>query len=910
MMIAQGNAQDLYAYYESLWSLDNVTTVGVEKEVDSLLSVSENRGEELQSIKIAHEFSKRLYKEDLYEKGIYYVTYEISRYQKLGLKNDQYAKALYNLGLFYALVEDFEKAIISYKGVIAVNKDEYSKAKAFCQLGKYYYQKGDFFRSNDYYEQGLFVLEKFDRKKLLIKKYIDYSHVLFEIGSKSSLDKMLAVLEKANRLFDLTSDYSSRDYYTLNNDYAIYYGTQERLNLEKVRYYCYRNLNKAIQDNDSTYIYSAYTNLGDLYTKLKVEKYKDSALFYLNKALNYTRNSREKSIVLHNQSNYFLKNNKYLEALSAIQKALVQSTRLKQDISALPDLDGLKVLDNKYNVLLALTQKATILIKLYEKKGNQNYLELALANLLSADKLIDILLTVSKEDGSRLHWREEASEIYLKGILVCENLKDQEKAFYFSEKKKALLLTEDIIANIDKSILPGEVLTLENDLKKRILELENLISVNKNFDSIARLESTRFNLKQQYQKQEDSLQVLFPEYYVDKEATDVVNLNKVQEKLDDKSVIISYVSNEDEDDDSFSIVYATLVSKTQSEIIKIGELSVLEELVITYRNQLSTPFEKEEDRIAFVETASELYNLLIPKDKISMSLDKQHLIIIPDETLQYIPFESLVVDRNTNRYLIEDNEISYAYSMSFLEYNANVKRTPSKDLVSFAPLKFEHGNFEEIANSINEIHDIDIYVSSDIYKEKEASKENFLSKTGDHKIIHLATHANFSDNLQIAFHDTNLEYHELYTSKNQAELVVLSACNTSLGELAKGEGVMSLARGFFYAGANTVISSLWNANDKSTARVMKSFYSNLDKGQTKSKALHNAKINYLESASLSDASPHYWATFVLIGDSETELFPSNMFLYGILFSILLVLVIGALIFFLKKQFLFLLKYKR
>jgi CHAT domain-containing protein len=130
---------------------------------------------------------------------------------------------------------------------------------------------------------------------------------------------------------------------------------------------------------------------------------------------------------------------------------------------------------------------------------------------------------------------------------------------------------------------------------------------------------------------------------------------------------------------------------------------------------------------------------------------------------------------------------------------------------------------------------------------------------------------------------------------------VLSACNTSLGKIAKGEGVMSLARGFFYAGTNTVISSLWNANDKSSAQIMESFYSNLDKGQTKSKALHNAKIKYINSTSLSDASPHYWATFVLIGDSETRLFPSNNLFYGVILLLSLVLIISALLFLIKKR---------
>ncbi len=897
----QGNAQGLYDYYESLWDRRDVTISNIEKEVDSIILLSEKREQYLQSIKIAHEFSRKLYKANLYGKGAEYVEYELAIYRKLDLKNNAYAKALYNLGLFYSLIRDYEKSILSYQEVITIDTDEYSTAKALCELGKYYYRKGDFFRSNDYYTQGVTGLEKFDRKKLLIKKYIDYSHVLFEIGTQTSLDKMLEIMDKANSLFDLISNYSLNDYKTLNNDYVNYYTTPERLDFGKARYYCSRNLNRAVQDNDSTFIYASYTNLGILYTNAKNKEEQDSTKFFFNTALRYARNSYEKSIVFHNYSNYYLTNNAYPNALETIQKSLIESAYLDEQLSTLPKLNDLTISDNKFNILLALIQKATILIKIGILENNSPYIKLALSNLLSADKLVDILLDVSKEEGSRLHWRKEASEIYMKGIMVCEILNDKKRAFYFSEKKKALLLTEDILKNTDKTRLPKEVYVRENELKKQILDLENRIANQKNDDSLSQLEHTRFELKQQYQKQEDSLQILFPKYYKEKETTKIVDLHKIQETLDSDRVVISYVANHDKNDDSFNVLYAVLISNTQTEIIKIGELKIIEELIKTYRNQLSKPFDTHEDRLSYQKVAYKLYNLLIPKDRVSIALDNKHIIIIPDGTLQYIPFESLITDKDAYRYLIEENEISYAYSMSFLEHNATVTRAPSEDAVTFAPVNFIHSDLEDITNSSTEINGIDNYISLSHYIQKEASKQNFLSNISNHKIIHLATHANFSDKLQIAFHDTNLEYHELYTSQNQAELVVLSACNTSLGEIAKGEGVLSLARGFFYAGANTLISTFWNANDKSTAILMDSFYKNLSDGQTKSKALHNAKIEYLQSNSLSDASPYYWATFVLIGDSETILFPTKILFYGVILLLFLLLIISLLFYSFKKR---------
>ena len=97
--------------------------------------------------------------------------------------------------------------------------------------------------------------------------------------------------------------------------------------------------------------------------------------------------------------------------------------------------------------------------------------------------------------------------------------------------------------------------------------------------------------------------------------------------------------------------------------------------------------------------------------------------------------------------------------------------------------------------------------------------------------------------------ETRIILDEIYATKNQADLVVLSACKTSQGSLKSGEGVMSMARGFFFSGTHTVVSSVWSINDKTTEALMVDFYKNLDKGFNKSEALHKAKLSYLQSNS-------------------------------------------------------------
>ena len=104
--------------------------------------------------------------------------------------------------------------------------------------------------------------------------------------------------------------------------------------------------------------------------------------------------------------------------------------------------------------------------------------------------------------------------------------------------------------------------------------------------------------------------------------------------------------------------------------------------------------------------------------------------------------------------------------------------------------------------------------------------------------------------------------------KLNADLVTLSACRTGLGQLLRGEGMIGLTRSFLYAGAESVVVSLWNVNDIATASLMKAFYKNLQRGLAKDDALRQAKLELLKGQQPAWRHPYYWAAFVLVGDSQ------------------------------------------
>jgi CHAT domain-containing protein len=116
--------------------------------------------------------------------------------------------------------------------------------------------------------------------------------------------------------------------------------------------------------------------------------------------------------------------------------------------------------------------------------------------------------------------------------------------------------------------------------------------------------------------------------------------------------------------------------------------------------------------------------------------------------------------------------------------------------------------------------------------------------------------------------DGFLNTYEIYNMRYNARMAVLSSCNTGYGKLMKGEGVMSLARGFMYAGCPSIVMTLWEVSDVSGADLMQDFYKHLKKGKSKAEALQQAKLDFLKNSNNLRANPYFWSTYVIIGDAS------------------------------------------
>ena len=241
--------------------------------------------------------------------------------------------------------------------------------------------------------------------------------------------------------------------------------------------------------------------------------------------------------------------------------------------------------------------------------------------------------------------------------------------------------------------------------------------------------------------------------------------------------------------------------------------------------------------------------------------------IVPHSVLHYLPFGALY---DGEHYLVEEYTLFYAPSASVLPFAfAKRKSSVAPPLVLGDPDgSLPHSRQE--AQAIAQLYDLPAHVGTD-------ALERLLWEEGqDAGIIHLSTHGVYNNRSPLFSRvllapddseDGYLEVYEIYNrglSLDKADLVVLSACQTNVGELSRGDEIVGLSRSLIYAGTPSVIASLWSVSAESTRVLMEKFYTHLQEGTSKADALRAAQMEMI--ASDKYAHPYYWAAFGLTGD--------------------------------------------
>lgn len=508
---------------------------------------------------------------------------------------------------------------------------------------------------------------------------------------------------------------------------------------------------------------------------------------------------------------------------------------------------------------------------------------------------------------------------------ISKNEKYIELAFQNAERVKSSSVFEKISDQLalENSLVPDSLLQLEKKLNNTIAVFSEKLYEEKNKPSpdntlIKEFSDEIFEATRMRRELNRFIETEYNDFYNLKYSNSMLSIKDIQQKIKRDQLIIEYVLNET---DTLTELYSFVISKQDVVFSKQKLNSGFHNSVETmfyFMSNTEYLFTKNEDSKKFCLASNELYkNLILP---FANYLPNKKITIVPDGKLGYIPFDALLtnlpdtsknIDFNQLNYLIRDYCINYANSANlFFKQNPALKKNRLKTL-AFAP-EYKEGEVIEVANvrlSLlplpgvqKEVHEISRIVKTKLFKGIEATEENFRNNAENYDILHLAMHAFINDSLpafsSLAFTQTEsddptrnglLNTMDIYNFKLKAKLTVLSACNTGSGQLRKGEGIMSMARGFFYAGCPSVIMSLWEVEDQSGTQIMSSFYKYIKRGKDKDDALRLARLDYLESVNSRRAHPHYWLGFVSIGDNSS-LFVS----YDYYFFIILILALAGM----------------
>ena len=574
-----------------------------------------------------------------------------------------------------------------------------------------------------------------------------------------------------------------------------------------------------------------------------------------------------------------------------------------EKISENPPLTGII---SPQHLLQALTAKADFLYTQSIENKQLNELKLALSTYELAQSLIDTIRLNYQSTNAKLSLMGELLPVYEHSIRTAIALHQQtkaeqylEKAFLFAERNKATLLQESLqsLKGSQMAGVPDSLLHQLSDLQAEMGYWEN-----KKYQNPAHADSLQlilFATKEKYQQLKQQLEQSYPDYYKSRFEAKLPTLTEIRTKLaaEKRDLIEFFVG--DSTAYIFYVGQKNLVAHSlSSDTILTQEITTLRR-VLSEREFMKTPKEAFAD---FTKTAFSLYQKLF--QPIEKQLNTESVLIIPDGILAYIPFEVLIQkaipEGKTNYlslpYLLKERNISYAYSGSIWLNPLPANLESSKPCVAFAPV-FEgkenpHSTRGEtdsprqglaaLTQTREEVLQISKQTGGDVFLENEATETRFKAISAEYNVIHLATHTLINDespmDLKLVFagekgeNDGYLYLYELYGMRLNAQMAVLSACNTGYGRLQRGEGVMSLARGFAQAGVPSVVMSLWTAQDQSTSQIMAAFYQHLAAGETKDAALRHAKLEYLGKTAKMTSHPYFWSAFVVLGEIEPVVF--------------------------------------
>ncbi len=804
------------------------------------------------------------------------------------------------LGMIEEVMDQYQEALVHTQ--ILYGEQHFETASIYNNIGTIFYFMGDYGQAADYFIQAYRILESElgsgHRRLGASLNNAGLSYIALGDNRRAA-----EYLERAQRVKEETLGVN-------HIDTAIGYSNLASIYIQNKDYSAAENnLKRSISVREKLYnsthpdLIPPNLSIGELYKDLK--RY-DEALHHANIAIRITEErlgethpNFAKAQLL--KGNIYYDQEKYGDALKSFQTAV---TALYSDFSIERKIENLaKVADP-----LMLIESLYAMSKGYRKmavKGSVENFERSLKILKTVTSVIDDLQKSYQNEASKLSLVDRNYSIYTDAIENLNLLYQEtglpaykEEIFHYAEKSRsriALELLQDLSARSFGGV-PESVLQEERSYNDRINSLNQQLfaeqekGLDKDEVFISAVQDSLFYTRRDLQSFTNQLEREYSAYHTLKYDQSIISLDDARRLIGKDQTMITYVISDEN-------MYGLILNEKEYEFIHLGKTEKLEDQVNSIRELVKTRRTDE-----FTDISHTLYNrLLAPLMK---HITTKSLVIVADQMLHYLPFEMLLMesvdDDNYHRmpFLIRNFEISYAPSATMLQYMEYSRPVNPKNIFAVSPfsemiINSETGEAERNKNRLS-LLPLTAYETSSIaeifrqrrswneflfphrsvvWDSKEATKSRLQSEQlKQYGFIHFSTHAFINEQNPklsgIALYpeedNDGIAYlSDIYNLEMNADLVVLGACDTGLGSIYRGEGLIGFTRAFIYAGASNLVVSMWRVSDQPTATLMIHFYEQIRDGHSYSKSLREAKLAMINDP--STAAPRNWAAFIIQG---------------------------------------------
>lgn len=795
-----------------------------------------------------------------------------------GASSEKTGEVYLNMGNLYNRLGQNDLALDYYNKAMTI--ETATSGQASKQLSPIYNNMGTIYQNLEEYRQAMFYFRKSisllkdngeENTQEMAETYNNLGNALLKSGNNS---EAISNYKTANKIYSKIPSVNQTLVANTDNNIATAYLRAGKLDSAQVFYSNAVDIYIKAFGTKHPYIALVYNSMGDI--NVKLAKYNDAIDNYgVALEANHEKFDRNKE-KLPAETGFF-DQTVFVNTLLSRANALTQrylATKDKKDLEYA--LEHFKLCDN---LIVQMRRSA----------------------FTKTDKLELGALAIKCYEGAL----EVCTELIISKLPAAEQKKYEELAFAYVEKGKSNNLLESMASQdaLKLAGIPDDLQQEENKLAADVLYFEQKLAEKPK--NASQIRDSLFNANKRHDSFVKKLEKKYPEYHQLKYADNNIGLREIQKNIKPNTQLRMYLLNGE-------MIYIVCISNGAFNIVTSKMAGNVADTAKAYRNSMLQS--SQNAAISFNNISSMLYKKLFPD---TLPDEITNLVIVPDGALNQIPYETLITskkegsvfDYSNYDYLIKKYSVSYAYSATL--YNRDITRkrdngtsgwfglapvftkgkysgvelnSSQKKEKTFADLDYQTSSkIEPLASSEQELRNIYSMFTKSGQRAKAclwgcANKNAFASDSiSNYKYIHLATHGIVNSEkpelsgiqFSLSSTDDGMMYSgDVYNLSLKCDLLALSACETGLGKIMKGEGIVGLTRAFLYSGASNLLVSLWKVSDNSTSQMMVEFYRQMllkeNNNANYAALLQKAKQMLIFDKNYS--RPYYWAPFILIGD--------------------------------------------